>query len=242
MKKQRDRQRRVTASIAGVDGCPAGWIAVIERLGAPLCASIFARFEELLKSLSDVGVIAVDIPIGLPERGARDCDVEARRRLGVRGSSVFPAPLRPVLNAVSYEEASRVRFEIEGKRMSRQAFGIVKKIREVDLALVESPPARRKVVEVHPELSFATWRGRPMQNSKRKSAGKAERRELIRGHWRDALERCEASFARKACGLDDLYDAFAALWSARRVASGVAVQLPVSAPVDKHNLPMRIVA
>jgi predicted RNase H-like nuclease len=242
MKKQRYRRRRVTASIAGVDGCPAGWVAVIERFGAPICASIFVRFEDLLKGLSDVGVIAVDIPIGLPERGARDCDVEARRRLGVRGSSVFPAPLRAILNSSSREEASRIRYEIEGKLMSCQAFGIVKKVREVDRTLLANRAARRRVVEVHPELSFAAWRGRPMRHPKGKKAGRSERQRLISGVWPEDVERCEMLFARSKCGLDDLYDAFAALWSARRVASGVAEQLPEIAPRDARGLPMRIIA
>jgi predicted RNase H-like nuclease len=126
--------------------------------------------------------------------------------------------------------------------MSRQAFGIVKKIREVDCTLMESSAARRKVVEVHPELSFATWQGRPMQNPKRKKAGRAERRRLIRRVWPEDVERCETLFARSECSIDDLYDAFAALWSARRVASAVAEQLPENPPTDERDLPMRIIA
>ena len=184
----------------------------------------------------------MDIPIGLPERGARDCDLEARRRLGDRGSSVFPAPLRPTLNAPSREEASRIRFEIEGKRVSCQAFAIVRKVREVDRALVGNLAARRRVVEVHPELSFAMWHGGPMPHGKHERAGREERLRLISGVWPEDVERCERSFARSECGLDDLYDAFAALWSARRVASGVAEQLPEIAPRDVRGLPMRIIA
>lgn len=228
-------------SVVGVDGCPAGWVAVVERPGVPVYATVFETFHGLTESLSDTAVIAVDIPIGLPDRGVRDCDLEARRRLGPRKSSVFPAPLRSVLDATSQEEASHIRFKIEGKRMSCQAFGIVKKVREVDRAMVDAPAVRR-IVEVHPELSFAIWQGHPMQNPKRKKAGREERRELIRREWPDTLERCEASRDRRNCNLDDLYDAFAALWSARRVASGIAVQLPENPLRDACHLPMRILA
>lgn len=229
-------------TVVGVDGCRAGWVAVVERSRVPVYAPIFESFHDLMENFPDAAVIAVDIPIGLPDRGARECDLEARRRLALRASSVFPAPLRSVLDAASHADASQIRFQIEGKRMSCQAFGIVKKIREVDRTLIENSAARGKVVEVHPEVSFAMWQGRPMQNPKRRKAGRAERRDLIRGEWPEALERCEASLDRSKSKLDDLYDAFAALWSARRVASGAAVQLPENAPTDACNLPMRIVA
>jgi predicted RNase H-like nuclease len=75
-----------------------------------------------------------------------------------------------------------------------------------------------------------------------RSTASAERQRLIRGLWSEDVERCETLFARSECGLDDLYDAFAALWSARRVASGVAEQLPEIAPRDARGLPMRIIA
>jgi predicted RNase H-like nuclease len=73
------------------------------------------------------------MPIGLPERGPRACDLEARRLLGPgRASSVFPAPIRPVLVATSYDDACQIRLQVEGKKLSRQAWVIVPKIREVD--------------------------------------------------------------------------------------------------------------
>jgi predicted RNase H-like nuclease len=74
----------------------------------------------------------LDIPIGLPLRGSRACDLEARRLLGwPRLTSVFPAPLRPMLTATSYQEAQHIRREIDGKGCSRQAYGIQSKVREV---------------------------------------------------------------------------------------------------------------
>jgi hypothetical protein len=52
-------------------------------------------------------IVAVDIPIGLNEEyeaGGRFCDREARKCLRGRASSVFPAPVRPVLAASSSRE------------------------------------------------------------------------------------------------------------------------------------------
>jgi predicted RNase H-like nuclease len=64
-------------------------------------ARVFARFVDLLNAPPKAEVIAVDIPIGLTEVGARACDEHARSELGQpRGSSVFPAPLRAVFAAL----------------------------------------------------------------------------------------------------------------------------------------------
>jgi hypothetical protein len=94
-----------------------------------LCSTL----HELAYSEPVPQVIALDMPIGLPERGPRACDLEARRLLGPgRASSVFPAPIRPVLVATSYDDACQIRLQVEGKKLSRQAWVIVPKIREVD--------------------------------------------------------------------------------------------------------------
>jgi predicted RNase H-like nuclease len=234
--------RSKRSTVAGVDGCRGGWVAVIARAGAPVRARVYRRFADLVADLRGARVIAVDMPIGLPERGPRNCDLEARRHLGPRRSSVFPAPLRPVLSAQTHAEACRIQRSIEGKGMSRQAFGILDKVREVDRVLRKRPKLRRKIVEVHPELSFAMWRGRPMRYPKRTAAGKAERRRLINRTWAGAVIQCEALIERKGCGLDDLLDAFAGLWSARRLALAEATQLPDKRAADSCQLPMRIVA
>ena len=86
------------AYVIGVDGCAGGWIAALRRDGrGEVDYQRVARLEELFAGTSTPSVVAVDMPIGLLERGARQCDVEARRLLGVRRSSVFTPPLRPML-------------------------------------------------------------------------------------------------------------------------------------------------
>jgi predicted RNase H-like nuclease len=151
--------------VIGVDGCASGWIA----------ASRDARGA----------IIAVDVPIGLLECGARDCDVEARRLLGVRRSSVFPAPIRPILAATSQADASRIRRSVEDKGVSIQTWAIVPKIVEVD-GFLRADEARREIVrEVHPEVSFFFLNGeRPMSAAKRKAVGQAERLSMRRSSMR----------------------------------------------------------
>jgi predicted RNase H-like nuclease len=227
----------------GVDGCNGGWIAASRARGTIACRRI-ARLEELFLESPAPEVVAVDIPIGLPERGARACDVAARELLGPgRGSSVFPAPLRALLAAKSYEEAGRLRRDTEGKSISKQTWLIVPKIAEVDALLRRSAAARAATHEVHPEVSFFYLNGgRPVLAPKRKPAGQAERLALLRGWCGDAAERAVANRARLRCGADDVIDAFAALWTAERIADGKAVTHPPNPELDAHRLPMSISA
>jgi predicted RNase H-like nuclease len=228
--------------VAGVDGCPGGWLALVDRDDGQPKARIFARFANLLNALPKAKVIAVDIPIGLPEVGARACDMHARHELAQpRGSSVFPAPLRAVLAARSWEEACTIRFRIDGKKMSKQAWGIVPKVREVDALLREDARLTARVFEVHPEVSFAAWAGEPMQHSKKKSAGMLDRRKLIMAKWPDAIANCRAMLAGERYAVDDLYDAFAALWTAHRISAKKSRAIPSIPVCDANGLPMRIV-
>jgi predicted RNase H-like nuclease len=139
----------------GVDGCTGGWIGV-RRLNDVGQLQTLRRdtLREFLVLTPAPVIVAVDVPIGLLAAGARLCDKEARRLLGLRRASVFPAPVRPMLGSRSHSEASAIRNSIEGKGMSIQAFGILEKITEVDELLTTQPRSREIVREVHPEVSF----------------------------------------------------------------------------------------
>jgi predicted RNase H-like nuclease len=117
-------------NIIGVDGCPAGWIALIERTETrSVTARVFLTFRDLATAL-EATVIAIDIPIGLTDCGARECDRLARRHLGAkRGSSVFPAPIRPALAASSFMNANAASLAAQKKGISQQAFAIYPKTR-----------------------------------------------------------------------------------------------------------------
>ena len=139
--------------LAGVDGCPGGWVVALARRGpdhrlSRLRFVVRPHIEDILNLPEAPAIIAIDMPIGLldvPQPGGRDCDQLARRLLRRRASSVFSPPSRLVLHATHYEQA-------RGHGVSRQAFGILPKIREVDAAI--TPAHQRLVYEAHPELAF----------------------------------------------------------------------------------------
>lgn len=242
--------RRVARSdrrpVAGADGCPDGWLYLLESDSKELSAGIAPTFAELLERLPDDTILAIDVPIGLTDAGGRACDRAARKRLGrPRGSSVFPAPVRAVLGIEEYREACDVHRAADGRAMSRQAFGILPKVTEVDKQLQALPePALARVHEAHPEVSFSLWNGgTPMRHSKKTSEGRAERSALVESIWPgapDDVDRTlEASHGR--VDRDDLLDAFAALWTARRICDGSAIRLPTEPPIDACGLRMAIV-
>lgn len=87
--------------IAGVDGCRGGWLAVVEH-DRGLDALIAPDLETLLRRIPGA-LIGIDIPIGLPDRGSRSCDLQARRCLGGRAEAAY---FRRLLGRVSQSRAT----------------------------------------------------------------------------------------------------------------------------------------
>lgn len=232
-------------TIVGVDGCKLGWLGILEEFpSGKLGSKIFPKFEDLAKHISQLEVIAIDIPIGLTDAGPRACDVAARKLLGgARASSVFPAPIRPALSGTSYEDACARAFAAQGKKFSKQAWAIFPKIGEVDDALRSNHELSEKVFEVHPEVSFCAWNTMKAFVEPKKSAeGAARRGSLIASHFgASAFDTIRARYKRKDVADDDIMDAFAALWTAERVLAGRSSTLPESPTNDSAGLPMRMV-
>jgi predicted RNase H-like nuclease len=229
--------------VAGIDGCRGGWLCLVhDRSTHSIRSHILTRIGEFRSLRPRPDAAFIDIPIGLPDAGPRTCDIEARRMLGhPRGTSVFPAPLRPMLNAESYPQACRIGQLADGRKLSRQTWNIIPKIREVDdfLRLQKAWPSRFH--ETHPELAFAIWNGgRAMTHSKKTPAGRTEREALVRSAFEGEMERAVASLPRRLFVFDDLLDAFAAVWSAGRWALGQTLGLPLDPPCDSRGLPMAI--
>ncbi len=228
--------------VAGVDGCRAGWMVVLLKPKTQrYTLKLFARFAEVLAFCPPTTLMALDIPIGLlaqPRAGGRVCDREARRLLGLRASSVFTPPSRSLLKATRYGQ-------VRPHGVSRQAFGILPKIRAVDSLM--TPKLQGRVFEAHPELAFLSLAGSPMVQSKKTPAGREERlwalgRILeppfcsIRQVFADALQL----FNRPGVAPDDLLDAWALAWTARRIAKGEAQRLPPDPPLDSKGLRMEV--
>jgi predicted RNase H-like nuclease len=233
------------STVTGVDGCRIGWVAATQKLQSGECSiAVYPSFAELLAETRDSEVIAVDIPIGLGDSAPRPTDVSARRFLGPRASSVFPAPCRASLAGTHYESASALSFAASGKKLTMQTYAIIPKIREVDSALRSDVTAQERIVEVHPEVSFAVLNGdQPMSNAKKRSAGKLERLALLPTQFQSAFAAARPRWLHKHVATDDILDALVALWTAGRVRSGSARSFPPPPLVrDGVGLPMRILA
>jgi predicted RNase H-like nuclease/predicted enzyme related to lactoylglutathione lyase len=206
-------QRPRALRVAGVDLAGGGLAVVVLHENRVVETFRCEAFAEAL--LVDAQVVAVDIPIGIPDAGARPADEAARRFVGPRASSVFTTPVRRVLEAATYAEARRVASEQTGKSISAQSYGLRRRILEVD----DYARDDERVIEVHPEVSFRELAHRPLL-SKHRTDGLAERRRLLE----QAGIELPTSVPRIA--EPDLLDATVAAWSARRYALGEAVPLP----------------
>ncbi|MBS0244909.1 MAG: DUF429 domain-containing protein, partial [Proteobacteria bacterium] len=204
---------------------------------APTIGEVFEWEPELR-------IVAIDIPIGLTEAGRRECDVEARKKLGApRCHSVFSAPLRNMLGTKKYKEACERGRQADGRAISMQTWSIMPKVREADEYLRAHREHRAKVYEVHPELSFWVWNDEvAMRSSKKTLAGRNERKELVASKFGSAVQEAREHLPKGEYACDDLLDAFAALFTALRIASQTATTLPNQCNFDSCDIPMRIVA
>jgi predicted RNase H-like nuclease len=233
------------AKVAGVDGCPAGWLAIQrDSLTGEMQPLVASDAADLFDRTVSCDVVAIDIPIGVPSAGARLCDEQARRLLRApRAGSVFPCPVRPALHARSYGEAATVSVAAHGRSLSKQAFAILGRIRDIDDELRARPEWSSRLREVHPELCFYFWNGeRSMRHSKRTKAGAAERHRLVLSYFGPVFDAIRQQVPARWAADDDMLDALAALWSAERVAANVAVRVPTSVQRDALGLSMEMVA
>ena len=145
----------LTRPVAGLDGCPDGWLYVLEVEDGEFEAGIAGDVAAVLRIAPDDTIVAIDIPIGLTEAGGRTCDAAAR-------------------------------------------------------GLLDRPRHEPSVVRDHGE----------------------DRGVGRRPHGRDG----------RRYGVDDLHDALAALWTARRIRAGTARTFPDEPALDARGLRMAIVA
>jgi len=230
-------------TLGGADGCPSGLVCVERDTITGECfAELLTTTPQLLQRGRHLAVLTIDIPIGLTETGPRECDVAARRLLAPkRSSSVFPAPVRAALEGANYAEACAMSEAACGKRLSKQAHAIMRRIKEVDSILRAEPELQGRVREIHPEVCFYAWYGHPMLNAKRTAEGRAERLVLVNEHFRGAFDQLRPTLPNRSVADDDLLDAFAALWTAERVLNGTSRTIPAMPPEDQFGLRMEMV-
>lgn len=146
--------------------------------------------------------------------------------------------------ACAYKVAGALARRSTGKGLTRQAFALLPKIREVRDALKPSDfgaDAQLRAAEVHPEASFAVMAGRPMSFHKSLQAGVAERLALLERHFPDIVDVAVRTkrTGPPHPGPDDVLDAVAAAWTARRLLQGKAKRLG-GCEMDSDGYPMNI--
>jgi predicted RNase H-like nuclease len=219
--------------IAGVDGCKEKWIAVVDKEDGQSEVREPCTFRELINDRG-LDLIVIDVPIGLKDAGSRCADVTAREFLRKRGCCIFTAPIRPLLRCQTYPEACDTRFRIERKKISKQTFAILPKVKGIDDDLRRGTV--RSVREGHPEVSFALMNGGVPLLSKKKPKGVRQRLKLLRDFFPDI--RAGAGTSNR----EDILDAYALLWTARRIVNGEERKFPHSPQFDQFGLRMEIAA
>jgi predicted RNase H-like nuclease len=150
---------------------------------------------------------------------------------------VFSPPARPALTNDGYRDA----ILRNGGGMSKEAYNILPRIRDVDQAM--TPALQERVFEAHPELVFARLTGQVMRHPKRTIAGRRERVRTLRGAWGVMLPdagRVRARLGRRNLGHDDVLDACALAYAAACIAGGEGRRVPDAPPRDARGLRMEI--
>lgn len=216
-------------TVTGIDGYPRGWVAarLDPAMPSPDVQWTTCEVPDISSLLHPGDVVGIDMPVGLADRGWRECDLQARRALGRAGSRVFLTPPRAVLAlglGAPNADVQRVSRELTGQGTSRQAMGLAERILALDAAQGESPGSgTRIVIEVHPELSYAEMAGQPLA-SKKTAAGVGQRL-LALSTWLPDPAAVLVD-APHDVPIDDALDALACAWTAHRWASGAARTLP----------------
>ncbi len=217
----------------GVDGTRGRWVAIaVDGRGGFFGATVCDSLQDVLAAHGQADAFGIDVPLGMPESGPRAADAAARLALGPRRATIFMTPPRAVLEAPTYAEARVRATELTGKSISAQSFALRHNVLEAD-ELRGDP----RVFEVHPELAFRAMAGRVLLTGKRSWNGASERRDLLA---EAGLELPSALGSAGAVPVDDVLDAAAAAWSARRIARGEAGRVPDAPGLDEHGRPVAI--
>jgi predicted RNase H-like nuclease len=239
--------------VAGVDGCRAGWIAAFLNLES---GAWHFHHATSLEAIVDVPprpkIVAIDMPMGFLEQaepGGRACEREARKLLKGKASSVFAVPARAALASPSYADALAINRASSDHALglSKQAWHLVPKMRELDALLESRPPLRKRIFEAHPELAFARLNdGTPVLASKKNEAGRCQRLALLaKAGFKDADARwaeyrAAHGLRRADVGDDDAFDALAVCVTARRIAGRDAIVLPSKPGRDARGVEMAV--
>ena len=215
------------AFIIGIDGCKSGWFSVWENQSGNIVSSIFTNLNDLNNFFKDENhlVIGIDMPVILSDEIPREADQLARKLLSKKASSVFTAPTPEMLEQPNYEKASLVSKRLFGKSMSLQSWYLFPKIKDVQTMIHHE---KMNFYEIHPELSFRAMNNeKVILESKKTFEGFNIRNSLLTTHFKYFnFDEIRMQYPKKDVMDDDILDALAVLWSAKRIQSNEASFLP----------------
>lgn len=240
--------------LVGVDAYSKGWVAAVQK-GSDFGVETFNSFASLAKAFEATAIIAIDIPIGLPEeivgRG-RMAEQAVYPLVHKRRQSVFPMPARAVVELCGQRTrglsqilaAHQVASTLARARsspprgLSIQSFSILPKVWDVDTELRADPALAERVFESHPEIALTVLNnGVEMQHGKKTAAGQRERKDLlIRSGFPEPLVETRIT----AIPEDDRIDALVMLSVAGRIADERAQSYPERPDRDAYGLPIAI--
>jgi predicted RNase H-like nuclease len=220
--------RQTMHTFIGLDGYPGGWVAAyLEKTRQRFHYA--ANADRLLDVPHERAMI--DIPIGLPQRGYRDCDRAARELLG---PSAFLGARWGVWDFDSFDAANTYYRSAGEICISQQLWHLRSKLKEVNEAM--TPEKQKRVQETHPELVF--WRLNQKQplKSKKTRDGRSRRIGLLKEHGVSRIEEWLAQRFGTGIRRDDLTDACACAIAARDSRS----RLPSNNPPSERGIRMEI--
>ncbi|MEM1288671.1 MAG: DUF429 domain-containing protein [Pseudomonadota bacterium] len=247
--------------LIGVDGCKAGWVAVVGESTGALSVGVFSSFKALIEAHEPDAIIAVDMPIGLPDRiegGGRTPEKLVRSLLGPRQSSVFAIPARAVVEmgrqitgrtADDYplhRRASELakRLSDPPKGASIQAFYLFPKILEIDRLLQAEQKLQVRVFESHPEVAFCIQNDCNPMALPKKIKGKVNPQGMQERLAFLASKGLPSAFLKQqpppGVGEDDFLDACVCWRTAERLSIGEATSFPDPPEKDGKGIPIAI--
>ena len=194
--------------MAGLDGCPAGWL-IFYGYDNEFDFQLISSIEEATPIFEECRNIFIDIPIGLSSKAyQRQVEGQMRKLLQGRSSTIFTPPCREAVQRKDHAVANKVNRQITGKGLSVQAFNISKKIAEVDNFLRTKRDF--SLQESHPEICFKILKGKVLGTNKNTMEGQQERRDIIASISPDldlSIEKALGQYPKKQVRPDDIIDA-----------------------------------
>lgn len=152
----------------------------------------------------------IDMPIGLPSSGYRECDLRARALIG---PAVFLGARRDLWKFQDMAAANKCYRDRNDKGVSIQLFNIRDKIKEVDDVM--TPEGQKTIGEAHPELIFWNLASERKLERKTSAAGREQRLKLLETRGFTRVRKWLTQRHGTGIGRDDLIDACACAVAAR---------------------------